>query len=159
MPDRSSINPGAIPYRYLPNLFLYEREPDGRFRCKLIGTNLERVLGRDDTGQHLDEALDPSFENGRSPLFEQAVATGRPVYYRYRAIVARGEWREFANILLPVSSGRGEVDHVFGMAWFGPTEYEVGRRALLAVANGRASEVIAATEEDLADLATDGAEK
>jgi hypothetical protein len=149
VPNRRSINPKSISPKHLPNLFLYEYEPEGRFRCKLIGTDIARVLGKDETGQYLDEMLDPQTARETSNLFEQAVSSGRPIYYRYRALTARGERRLFSRILLPVSSGRGRIDQVFGMVRYGPVEYRPGRLKSPAAEN-RLSLVVTATDDDLA---------
>lgn len=122
VPDRGSIDPRAIPHRYLPNLFLYECDAGMRFRCKLIGTDLVRILGGDETGMYLDEILDPPVARERQRLFAEAIETGLPVYYRYRAPAARGRQRTFSRILLPVAARPGRPDHIFGMALYGPAE-------------------------------------
>jgi len=155
-PAQGRIEPRTIPHKHLPNLFLYDHEPEGRFRCKLIGTDIVRVLGRDDTGRYLDEILDPPTVTETTKLFNQAVKSGRPVYYRYRALTARGERRQFSRILLPVSSGRGRIDQVFGMVRYGPVEPRSGQQGSPASDN-RLSEVVAATEADLAAPTTDSA--
>ena len=157
VPDRGSIDPKTIPHEYLPSLFLYEYEPEGRFRCKLIGTDIARILGKDETGQYLDEILDPAVAKERLELFEQTVTSGRPVYYRYHAIAGRGERRLFSRILLPVSSGLGKADHVFGMVRYGPMENRAMDRNSLA-AGSRLLRVVTATDDDLAAL-TDSAAK
>lgn len=102
--------------------------------------------------------LDPPVARERSNLFKQAVASGRPVYYRYRALTARGEQRLFSRILLPVSSGRGKVDLVFGMVRYGPVEHRSGRLKSPATENSL-SEVVTATDDDLAALTADSAAK
>lgn len=158
VPDRGSIDPRTIPHKYLPSLFLYESEPGGRFRCKLIGTDITHILGKDETGQYLDEMLDPAVAKERSKLFKQTVASGRPIYYRYRAVTARGDQRLFARILLPVSSGRGKIDHVFGMVRYGPIEHRSEWLKSSATENGL-SEVVTATDDDLAILTADSAAK
>lgn len=158
VPDRDSIDPRTIPHKYLPSLFLYEAEPEGRFRCKLIGTDITHILGKDETGQYLDEMLDPAVAKERSKLFKQTVASGRPIYYRYRAVTARGDQRLFARILLPVSSAGGKADHVFGMVRYGPVEHRSEWLKSSAPENGL-SEVVTATDEDLTILMADSAAK
>lgn len=158
VPDRGSIEPRTIPHGYLPSLFLYEYEPGGRFLCKLIGTDIARVLGKDETGQYLDEMLDPPIARERLALFKQTVATERPVYYRYHAIAGRGECRLFSRILLPVSSGRGKVDQIFGMVRYGPMENPAKGRNSPAAENSL-SEVVTATDADLAALTDSAAAK
>jgi hypothetical protein len=148
VPDRGSIDPNSIPYKHLPNLFLYELEQEGRFLCKLIGTEIARVMGKDETGRYLDEILEPVVAREKSKLFTHAVTSGRPIYYRHRALTARGECRLFSRILLPVSSGHGRIDQIFGMVQYGPIEYRSGQLKIPAVENGL-SEVVTATADDL----------
>lgn len=156
VPDRDSIDPRTIPHKYLPSLFLYEAEPEGRFRCKLIGTDITHILGKDETGQYLDEMLDPAVAKERSELFKQTVASGRPIYYRYRAVTARGDQRLFARILLPVSSAGDKANHVFGMVRYGPVEHRSEWLKSSAPENGLL-EVVTATDDDLAIQTADSA--
>lgn len=158
VPDRGSIDPKTIPYKYLPSLFLYEAEPEGRFRCKLIGTDITSILGKDETGQYLDETLDLAVAEERLELFKQAVASGRPVYYRYLALTARGDLRVFARILLPVSSAGGKTDQVFGMMRYGPVENRPEWLESPASENSLL-DVVAATDDDLANLTADSTAK
>ena len=148
VPDWSSIDPRTIPHKYLPNLFLYEYEPEGRFRCKLIGTDLTRIFGRDETGRYLDEILEGAAATERLELFKQTVTSGRPVYYRCRITGARGERRPLSRILLPVSSGGGKIDQVFGMVRYGPAEHRAWQTKPGGSGN-RLSAVISATDDDL----------
>lgn len=122
VPKRSSIGPAAIPPHLLPHLFLYAREMDGRFRCKLIGTELVRIFGGDQTGRRLDELLPPAVARQRARLFQQALDTGRPICYRGLAITISGDQRRYERILLPVTSSGPAADQVFGMARYGPVE-------------------------------------
>lgn len=146
VPDWPSIDRKTIPHTCLPNLFLYEYEPEGRFRCKLIGTDLTRIFGRDETGRYLDAILDGAA--AALELFKQTVTSGHPVYYRYRATEARGVASMFSRILLPVSSGHGKIDQIFGMVRYGPADHR--RRPMEArSAENHLSAVIAATDDDL----------
>ncbi len=122
IPDRGSIDPTTIPYQYLPNLFLYERDESGRFRCKLAGTDLVRVLGRDDTGDYLDETRCGPCAVERQKLFTEVFETAMPVYYRCRGITTHGHQRTFSSILLPVASCDGRPVLIFGMMLYGPLE-------------------------------------
>ena len=120
VPLRRDIRPAEIDYRYLPNLFIYRREADGRFRCILIGTEMVSVFHRDETGMFLDEILPPSARENRLALFARCVDESRPVYYAGPAMIHTRERRSVARLLLPLASDGALADHIFGMALFGP---------------------------------------
>jgi hypothetical protein len=150
IPQRGCIDPTTIPYQYLPNLFLYERDESQRFRCKLVGTDLVRVLGRDDTGHFLDETHCGPCALERQKLFTKAIETALPVYYRCRGVTALGQQRTFSSILLPVASSDGRPSQIFGMMLYGPLEVPTAFGKAGATADWLA-DVAVAGYEDLAD--------
>lgn len=120
VPLRKDIGPAGINPAYLPHLFMYRREPGGRLRCILIGSELVTVFRRDETGLYLDEIVSPESGNSRLKLFARCVGEARPVYYAGPAQIPMGDRRRVSRLLLPLSSDGATVDHVFGMALFGP---------------------------------------
>lgn len=60
MPSPADIDPLELPRRLLPHILLIdiEREPDLRFRWRLIGTHITEVVDRDSTGRYWDELYD-----------------------------------------------------------------------------------------------------
>ena len=60
MPTPADIDPLVLPPRLLPHILLLdiEREPALRFRWRLIGTHITRVIDRDSTGRYWDEIYD-----------------------------------------------------------------------------------------------------
>lgn len=122
VPARADIDPADIPPRYLPHLFLYVRETDGRFRCRLIGTEIAQVFGSDATGRCLDEFLPATVARQRTRLFQEVLDRGLPAYLRGLAVTRSGGQRRYGRILLPVASSGSDADQIFGMALFGPEE-------------------------------------
>lgn len=118
VPTRGSIDPRTIPSEYLPYLFLYQRDEQGRFVCKLMGTELVEAMGRDETGRYLDCKQDPTASDDCLSLFLHALETRCPVYFRHRAKAGNGLPRLFARIVLPLSSKGNVADQIFGMALF-----------------------------------------
>lgn len=124
VPAWHSITPADISPKLLPNLFLYAREKNGRFCCKLIGTEVGRVFGGRQTGRCLDEILPPKVAQHRAGLFQRVLDTARPVYFRGHAVTQPGQIRQYSRLLLPLASSDRAVDLVFGMALFGPPEWQ-----------------------------------
>lgn len=149
VPTRKDIDPSRIPAPHLPYLFLYQRQRDGRFQCKLIGTELARIFGHDATGKHLDEILPAPMVQDRVAMFGRVLDTGMPIYYRGPVVLRTRHQRRFARILLPLSSSESVVDQVFGMARFGPIDRQVPQR-IADKARNEPTHVVGATGEDLA---------
>jgi hypothetical protein len=148
VPRRASIDPRTIPHKYLPDLFLYERNADSRFSCRLAGTGLTSVMGRDETGMYLDEVCERVLTFEERSLTLRSLLNGKPVYCRYLAHGASGIPRWFSRILLPVSSDSGGIDQIFGMMRYGPAECrrsELGRFSKKAPA----AEIVTAEDCDL----------
>lgn len=148
VPLRGDIGPTGIDPGYLPSLFMYRREPDGRFRCILIGSELVKVFHRDETGLYLDEILPPHSRNSRLRLFARCADEARPVYYAGPALIPTRERRRVGRLLLPLSSDGEAADHVFGMAVFGPIQ-ERPRQTVPFPQGGDPAIIAIAGDEDL----------
>lgn len=107
VPTRAQLDPCAIPRGILPNMFIYERV-GGRLRCRLAGTRLRDVFGRDETGCHLDEIVAPPHLAGRAALFERCLDAGLPLFYRGYLVPAGRHWRAFNRLLLPAAVRAGQ---------------------------------------------------
>lgn len=114
VPGRAAMDMLALPGVVLPHAFIYEREADGRFRCRLAGTRFAEELGYEPTGQYLDTRLDTRPGRRRIELFEECLDVPRALYYRARLGVIGHDHRESGRLLLPVAGGDGATRFVFG---------------------------------------------
>jgi len=118
IPVRRDIDPIDMPLRILPNLFIYERNADGRFRCRLFGSELCAKFAEDATGRYLDEMLPDNARAKRLEIFSTVLDQRRPGVYVGRLVATRREWLSFRRLLLPVSSDGSAADLIFGMVIF-----------------------------------------
>lgn len=114
IPGREAMDVLDLPVIALPHAFIYEREDDGRFRCRLAGTRFAEDLGYEPTWRHLDDALDPVRDRRRLALFAECLDTPRAIYYRGRLTPVGHDHRESGRLLLPVADADGTLTFVFG---------------------------------------------
>lgn len=114
LPGRDGMDMLDLPRSVLPHAFIYEREPDGRFRCRLAGTRFAEELGYEPTGQCLDTRLDTRPGRRRIALFAECTEAPRALYYRARMGVVGHEHRESGRLLLPVAGADDRARFVFG---------------------------------------------
>jgi hypothetical protein len=118
LPGRQHFDPLSVP-KLLRWMYLVEIEPELlRFRYRLLGTEHVFALGRDVTGEWLDEAH-PAF--AASPAYPQFLATasgqlafyrGPPTYYFER------DHLEIERLLLPLARDGRKIDMVLGITVF-----------------------------------------
>lgn len=118
VPPKARIDPVAMPRHILPYLFLHERTPEGRFRCRLSGTGLCAVFQADITGRHLDETLPPEVLQRRIPLYQGVLERAVPVVFTANVANADRNWIKFHRLMLPISFAGDRADGVFGMVVF-----------------------------------------
>ena len=114
LPGRGAMDMLALPGAVLPHAFIYEREADGRFRCRLAGPRFAEALGYEPTGQYLDSRLDTRPGRRRIELFVECLEVPRTLYYRARLGLIGHEHRESGRLLLPVADVDGTARFVFG---------------------------------------------
>jgi len=111
MPRRRDIDPLDIP-RHLATLVLADVEHAPlRFRFRVVGSELERIVGRSVTGDVLDDETPQSFFTP----YRTCALEARPTHEYARFDF--GESRqagEFERLLLPLSSDGHTVDQVLG---------------------------------------------
>jgi len=131
-PLKARIDPVQMPVQILPNLFIYEIV-EGRYRCRLAGTEIVTVFHDDPTGRYLDELVSPGAIAGRTRLYDGVIRTGLPVVYGGKLAPASGSpsWISFRRLLLPVSKTGASTDIVFGMVVFPQFDKKAAARSRL----------------------------
>ena len=80
MPARTDVDPIDIPL-LLPYITLVERETDGAFRYRLMGTAVSRQLGRDLTGQRVGFHVRPAaYGKKMAEIYEAVFSSHRPLF-------------------------------------------------------------------------------
>lgn len=115
IPMVHDMDPLNLPPKFLPWLFLFRREADHRFRCRLAGTAIVHNDGCDTTGWYLDDLPWTADKPRQVHLFEEAASTGLPIYYTGQTRAGPNSLRRFSRLLLPLGRDRRSVDHMFGM--------------------------------------------
>jgi PAS domain len=118
MPGRQHFDPTDIP-SLLPTLRLYDVHRDPwRFKYRLVGTELVRIMGRDTTGTWFHDNPRVKFERrGHDNLV--FVAEGRGLCYRRGfpvQIVAGKDHVSSERILLPLARNGRDVDIILGLS-------------------------------------------
>jgi hypothetical protein len=84
MPRRANIDPTELPGRLWPRLMLLDvvrEENRNRFRYRLVGGDVQAALGRNTTGEYLDEATPNSiYRNYVIKIPNDVVEEKRPLY-------------------------------------------------------------------------------
>jgi hypothetical protein len=119
LPARADIDPVEIP-RLLPYVSLVEREDGtGRYRYRLFGSALVEGLGRDPTGQYLDDVY-PDFDGSRSKRYrDQVFEMGKPSHRIGRpSLRFPKDFFCVERLYLPLAADGRRVDMVMGVLVF-----------------------------------------
>ncbi len=117
VPARADIEPADIP-KLLSNIILIDvqRAPI-RFRARLCGTEVDRLLGRNFTGCYLDDMTIGYFERDILLDYAEVVLHKRPKVARRSILAANGNWLRYQRLLLPLSSDGWAVDKLLGAVY------------------------------------------
>ena len=137
VPLKSAIDPVEMPRHIIPHLFIYERTPDGRLRCRLGGTAVCTAFQYDPTGRYLDEMVPPEAHDSRIPLFQNVIDRALPLAFSGNMVVPGRTWIKFRRLMMPISIRGDAADGIFGMVIFpgfalrrsGPRLVDDGMRA------------------------------
>jgi hypothetical protein len=112
LPGRQHLDPLAIS-DLLPGIWLLDvQRAPFRLRYRLVGTRIVEAVGRELTGQWLDEAHPHILKDPNYPSrFQEVVETGVPSRRRGAARLWRHEdYREIENAIFPLATDGHNVD-------------------------------------------------
>lgn len=121
MPTRAEMDlPFSIHFG-LPYASLFDIDSDkdptqpSRYRYRLVGTEIVANMGRDVTGEYVDEVLEGAFRDQVLAWFRQVIDSGQPLYhetrYPWRSI------RRYSRLSLPLGE-HGVVQQLLNCAMF-----------------------------------------
>ena len=116
LPDRADIDPVEMPPRLLPYLFIVEyAQIPGRWRYRLMGTEMVERLGADLTGCFLDKALGGSLLQLPGAAQQRDPQRASPTYTESTLTSDDGGVLLTRRMLVPLTSGGGdEVAMILG---------------------------------------------
>lgn len=124
LPGRASLLPEEI-HHMLPNIIIYDvlrpEQPAGidaarpyRYRIRLMGTQVVRLSGEDNTGRYLEETVVPSnFDNVYQRL-TRVVEQRKPQTGESRLHKPSRDFMRFCYVDLPLASDGIVVDMILG---------------------------------------------
>ena len=116
LPGRQHVDPAVI-VNLLPHLFLVdiERAPL-RFKYRLVGTDYVQMMGRDLTGEYLDEV----HSEFHGPIHQQYIETvehRRPAYRKGPVMYAdaKKNYHAVERLIVPLARNGVDVDIIMGI--------------------------------------------
>jgi hypothetical protein len=125
VPRRADIDPLDLPAGLWPQLFIYQRTAENRLRCRLCGSAIVEIQGRDVTGLHIDELMRAEAIPLRQGIMLRVLDERRPVYYAGPLAVHDREHRWTYRLMLPVAAEGDDPQRpsqLFGGVYYGPAQ-------------------------------------
>lgn len=118
-PARGDFGPESF-RAMLPHLFLVEVEAGEptRFTFRLVGTELERILGHGLAQQAVEPVPRDRWAGTLYGAYANCAVTLRPVYDYLRTRLPDGAVGEFERLTLPLSADGATATHLIGCAMF-----------------------------------------
>ena len=115
VPSRADIRPSEIK-SLLPDVMMWNVNASGeRFTMRLIGENIVRFVGRNQTGKPATIDMPPDAAQAMIDILTQVVETRTPRFRIGRAFwLQEKSFRQFEACYLPLSSDGEAVDIVLG---------------------------------------------
>lgn len=104
LPQRPPFNPLLVP-RELQNIQLHERHAGDRYFCRVSGSHIVAVLGFESTNRYVDQVIAAAHLKSRTALLNEALDSGRPIFYSGTLAIPGSEWRGMHRLLLPFMKG------------------------------------------------------
>jgi hypothetical protein len=120
LPGRQHIDPIELG-RLLSGMVLYDVERRGaapRFRVRIWGTAVTKLMGRDCSAGYVDEAGPAAINEGAVAALRDVAETGRPHYWKRTVPDAEGKKLTYSRLALPLASDGECVDMI--LAYFKP---------------------------------------
>lgn len=118
-PARADFDPVDVPY-LLPNLYIYKVLTDPLdYELTLLGTKMVEMMGRDATGQRLDQVI--SGLEGVAHMrkeYDRVYTTREFVYSEVAAAWVGRDYIMYRRLLLPFSDDGKTVNRILGCAFF-----------------------------------------
>lgn len=114
MPDRRDIDPVEIP-DLLPYIVLWDVLPGGGYRCRLAGTRICELHGREMRGMttaELHGAANPGIERE----YDWTARTRQPHYIERTMFWQEKSYRRYRRVLLPFTDGGEGVAIIMNVA-------------------------------------------
>lgn len=80
MPSRADIDPAEIP-KLLPHVRLVDAVGPGRYRYRLVGTEVRKLHGKDPTGRYVHETIAGPVGARIISIYDECVRTRRAIYF------------------------------------------------------------------------------
>ena len=116
LPGRRDIDPVDLP-RHLSTVMLIDGVGDGgRYRFRLVGTLLGRLMVRDPSGGHLDQVLDGPELDALDELIAHMASHREPLAVRGHLVWSSGWTVPVEWMFLPLAADGADVDMVLACA-------------------------------------------
>lgn len=149
MPARRDFDPSEVP-TLLPHVQLVDLV-DGRYRYRLVGTELVRAFGRDYTGQFPDDMFPGPRGRMICEVFGRVWGARQPMFLRSKYITTRNLDLLANRLYLPLSDDDREVNMLLGAVTF-----DFGTAGELAGAWGSAQLASSGSQPELMPVDSDG---
>jgi hypothetical protein len=117
MPRRPVFDPLRFP-EMMPLMQLHERKGDGRYLCRVSGTEVVAASGYESTGRYLDEVVLPGHQASRTAIFDRSLEAGLPLLYDGRLMVQDRDWKRLQRLLLPLADRHGHPRFLLSLLHF-----------------------------------------
>lgn len=120
MPARADFDPSDFT-RLLPTIALFDVEPGGGFRTRLVGQEIVDFLGRNPRGEPPSASFTPEGGAMFEHILARVVATKGPVFRAGSAYWStRRSYRTFEACFMPLSADGETVIMILGCVKFDP---------------------------------------
>jgi len=149
MPSRNDIDPYRLG-RALPNVWLYERDEDGEFSCRLSGEQINRAHSQSIMKRPAREVLGPDYDY---PIRQRMNFVLDTPAVLFASMAAPADGRSVTRISLPLCNSDGRPTFTFGASEYLDPDRHIDRDTALV---GRADHIVTFSLPDFRQLQSDG---